>query len=501
MHTNLIASSTILLSTLILSSCGGGGGSDDDGDNAKTGVFIDSAVEGLSFSTKTQSGLTNSKGEFKYLEGEVITFNLGKIEIGSTFGAEYISPLDIINSFLPADESASNLAQLLQTLDTDNNPDNGITLPSTIAALPANLDVNDATAVEAALGQALISATDAVNHLNSSISAFPPRSVDDVYQRVTIGSTGLAGCPDVVDAEVTVSRDTAGTRVYDGTITLAGGGQYTFTADDSTIRNPSITDDPDHSYRVDLNTFEGSILVLTNDAQPSKCSEIRLTTDSAVNLPPIVRSPSHITTSPGCTSPSNTYNITAYFYGHDKDGFIVNDIDAKFAVEGGDLTTLVNQGNNSSCDDNTDTLSWNPAAPTNGGWYCSNSNDVMEDIPCTSGYNWEVSATDNEGLTTTITGGDSAPLEGNGGATGTLFQCNEAYPSDACDLLINTSSLAASVTSHANGSCSSLVPQPSTTISSSDIATADPSIFTGNVIINYNSFSELTPVSCLVTIQ
>ncbi len=477
--------------------CGGSDGSGGDRASAKNGVFVDSSVEGLSYSTATQSGLTNAAGEFRYRDGEVVTFKIGNVDIGAAFGAEYLSPLDITNSFLASDTAASNLARLLQTLDVDGNPENGITLPANVAALPLDLDVNDTAAVEAVLGQALIVAADAENHLDASIAALPPRAVDGVYERVTIGSSGLAGCPDVVDAEVTVSRDVSDERVYNGSITLAGGPQYRFAADDSTIRNPSVSDDPDHSYRVELNAYEGRVLILGQGVAAGRCSEIHLTTDTAVNLPPIVRSPRHVTTAPGCVSPASTYSETIYFYAHDKDGFIVNDIEVKFAIDGGLLTTLVNQGQTTGCEQVPSAMAWDPAPQTRGGWYCSFYNDVMDNIPCSSSYSWEVTATDNEGLTTTLTGGDSAPLDG-GPVTGDIYQCWENYPAEACDIVMSTAPAGTSVSSHAAGSCASLVPEPRTTISSTDIV--DPTGSVENLIVNYeNPFGSV--VSCLTVLE
>ena len=64
--------SSLLLTMGILSACGSGGSS---GPQIETGVFIDSAVGGLKYQTATQSGLTNSSGEFKYIAGENVTFS------------------------------------------------------------------------------------------------------------------------------------------------------------------------------------------------------------------------------------------------------------------------------------------------------------------------------------------------------------------------------------------------------------------------------------------
>jgi hypothetical protein len=499
---SVVRSVGFILITILIASCGGGGGGGGDGaaaGNVKTGAFIDSAVQGLSYSTATQSGLTNAAGEFKYRDGEVVTFKIGNIEIGSAFGAEYLSPLDITNSYLPVDTEASNVARLLQTLDTDSNPDNGITLPATIAVLDSTLDISDTTAVEAAISKTLVAAVDAEDHLETSLAAFPPRAVDDRYVRVTIGATGLTGCPNIVDAEIAVSRDVDGNRVYDGTITLFGGGQYLFTADDSTIRNPAILDDPDHKYLVTLNTHVGAISIFTL-GQPSiqtECGEVILTTDTAVNLPPIVRNSSNVVTYPSCTSASSTYNITPHFYGFDRDGFIASDITAKFAIDGAPLTTtLVNPGITSSCANPAAHMTWNPKPQGNGGWYCAASNPILENIPCSSYFSWEVSATDNEGLTTTITGGNTAPQSGGGPVSGDILQCHENYPSEACDILIGQALPGLTVTRNSVGSCASLVPEPRNIIS----ATQTPPESAENLIVNYDSFG-VPEVSCLVAID
>jgi len=143
---------TIFMS-LLLSACGGGGGGDnsDSGPSTPeptvlTGVFLDSPVNGLRYQTPTRSGLTNALGEFQYIDGENVTFSLGNTELGIARGTDTITPFTLlgiapltseveisnalggssVNSF----DRAINIATLLQTFDTDGNPDNGIDLGS-----------------------------------------------------------------------------------------------------------------------------------------------------------------------------------------------------------------------------------------------------------------------------------------------------------------------------------------------------------------------------------
>ncbi len=94
------------------------------------GVFVDSPVQGLYFSTPTQSGVTDAQGTFSYLEGETVKFYLGNLELGSALGANQITPIEIAddpNADLNSIE-VQNRAALLQSLDSDRNPENGISI-------------------------------------------------------------------------------------------------------------------------------------------------------------------------------------------------------------------------------------------------------------------------------------------------------------------------------------------------------------------------------------
>ncbi|TNC79748.1 MAG: hypothetical protein C9356_17395 [Oleiphilus sp.] len=141
----------VSLSALILTACGGGGGgggaggSDkNDGPTVRTGNFVDSPVAGVRYKTPSRSGLTGPNGEFKYLDGELVTFSIGNTTLGVAEGQETVTPFTLfgiaplakeakISAALAQDsvssfERALNVAMLLQNLDVDGNPDNGIDL-------------------------------------------------------------------------------------------------------------------------------------------------------------------------------------------------------------------------------------------------------------------------------------------------------------------------------------------------------------------------------------
>ncbi len=111
------------------------------------GRFIDSAVEGLRFQTPTQAGVTDANGIFKYLNGEVVSFYIGDILLGSSTGITRITPMNLV----PGDSSnphVINILRFVQSLDEDNNPDNGIRITDAVStrAIGQALDFSLSTA-------------------------------------------------------------------------------------------------------------------------------------------------------------------------------------------------------------------------------------------------------------------------------------------------------------------------------------------------------------------
>lgn len=113
----------IIYTTLVLAACGGSSNSTtstpNNSDNSeavsKIGVFIDAPVKGLAYvsSPSGKEGVTNEKGEFEYIDGDTVSFNMGSIELGSA------TPDNTNKVKVTQLEQALLVAQLLQVLDTD----------------------------------------------------------------------------------------------------------------------------------------------------------------------------------------------------------------------------------------------------------------------------------------------------------------------------------------------------------------------------------------------
>ena len=102
-----------------------------------TGVLVDAAVEGVTFETLTQSGVTNNLGEFKYIQDEMVKFSVGGIVLGTVTGAPLITPVELTGGVDPIDQTATNQLVFLQSIDEDQDPLNGITVSAATLAAAA----------------------------------------------------------------------------------------------------------------------------------------------------------------------------------------------------------------------------------------------------------------------------------------------------------------------------------------------------------------------------
>jgi hypothetical protein len=117
---------------------------DEPANNLITGVFIDSPVSNISYATTTQSGKTNSAGEFQYLAGESVMFSIGGITFGPTLAKPQLSPLDLVGTNDTSDVEVVNIARLLQSLDVDGDPNtDGIAITDDAAIYAESLSTPD----------------------------------------------------------------------------------------------------------------------------------------------------------------------------------------------------------------------------------------------------------------------------------------------------------------------------------------------------------------------
>jgi hypothetical protein len=174
---NIHAWSAALATALLLAACGGGGEASPTTD-VKTGSFLDAAVQGLTYETATQSGTTDATGQFKYKDGETVTFKLYGSVLSASVGYNVLTPGDTGVEETDLDAIVNQL-RFLQTIDTDANPANGINLPTFSGDFAVNFKQSienfetdaavTAFLAENASGQALVSVQSAVEHFNGTV--------------------------------------------------------------------------------------------------------------------------------------------------------------------------------------------------------------------------------------------------------------------------------------------------------------------------------------------
>lgn len=189
-HTRYIRGFILILLLSLLSACSDSNDGNSQGtDTPKTaqGLFLDAAVEGLSFLSGNQSGLTDAQGTFSYEEGASVQFFIGGIVIGEAIAKSVMTPIDLVEGASDEfDPTVTNIARFLQTLDNDANPDNGITVRDEVRTAAAGMSLNfdreiidfendnnvktvvfDLTSLTSAGDRPLVSSLKAQSHLSS----------------------------------------------------------------------------------------------------------------------------------------------------------------------------------------------------------------------------------------------------------------------------------------------------------------------------------------------
>lgn len=248
---------------LMLTACGGGGGAGAltgpaSSASLSTGQFIDSSVQGVTYTLTTPdgqtiTGVTDALGTFQYVEDEKVVFSIGDIVFPATTGDTTVSPLTM--ALGNTDSVATNVAFLLQSLDYDQDPSNGITIDPRVAQLKAmavfatnkiDWTQDPATFANNAKLKALITQAKVLNPDNSdpSLPAKPPITPDSANQHLTETLFSSLDNPVVRPTAALMSALAAPVARTTGTLMLASDTptvQPQGCADSNGLYKPSLT--------------------------------------------------------------------------------------------------------------------------------------------------------------------------------------------------------------------------------------------------------------------
>ena len=117
----------------------GTGGSREQLSGSTTGILTDAAISGVNYSTSSKkAGITDENGRYNYDHGDTVEFMLGSLTLGKVKATAIVTPINLAGDSL---SRLQNLLVLLQSLDSDNEPRNGITIPTDVAAA-VGADIN-----------------------------------------------------------------------------------------------------------------------------------------------------------------------------------------------------------------------------------------------------------------------------------------------------------------------------------------------------------------------
>lgn len=135
-NTHIPVSTSVLIMLLFgLAACSSGDGSGSGAVVTATGVFKDSNVSGLSYSSGSETGITGTDGGFTYEIGQPVTFTIGGVTLGTATGESVVTPVDLVPGGSSTTLEVSNLVRFLLMLDTDGDPTNGISISSAVQAV------------------------------------------------------------------------------------------------------------------------------------------------------------------------------------------------------------------------------------------------------------------------------------------------------------------------------------------------------------------------------
>ena len=150
---------------------------------AKSGVLVDSIVEGLAYSAvpSGKSGMTQADGRFDYTQGDAVTFSFGSIQLPAFTPENNQSTIVSVYDIANDDEVlAQEIGRFLQTLDEDGNVNNGIQLPdaSKLTSDYSNLSFTDTESLDGSLSamiaelalspRLVVTAQEAKTHMDES---------------------------------------------------------------------------------------------------------------------------------------------------------------------------------------------------------------------------------------------------------------------------------------------------------------------------------------------
>ncbi|MXY16804.1 MAG: hypothetical protein F4Y57_07355, partial [Acidobacteria bacterium] len=157
-------------------------------------------VEGLAYSGASgSSGTTGEHGEFHFAAGDQVTFAIGELVLGTADmggGLRRVTPAHLVPEVGGdvdgiADQRVTNIATLVQSLDADGNPENGVTITPAASAAASQAAIDFDQSPQAFAADPAVAAL--VGELGASLRA--PEQARNMLRRTLRGIRKLTDVP------------------------------------------------------------------------------------------------------------------------------------------------------------------------------------------------------------------------------------------------------------------------------------------------------------------
>jgi uncharacterized protein (DUF302 family) len=189
LQTKLLGS--LALSGLLLASFSGCGEDSTTTDTSLTGYYIDSAVDGVDYTTTSgKSGTTGVDGAFRFNSGDSATFKVGDLVLRTQAS---------LQDGAKVYETDDRAITFLQSVDLDGNASNGITLTKEIKAVIATW-LNGATSVDINTSNNKIANIEALKTALVNAGITNTQNVDVITARAHVAEVAVAAALEGVAA-------------------------------------------------------------------------------------------------------------------------------------------------------------------------------------------------------------------------------------------------------------------------------------------------------------
>ncbi len=239
----------------------------------QTAILIDGAMIGVEYTTSSGvHGFTDESGSYSFKDGDIITFNIGGVVLGSVTSSEALKGQTFLQDIANVDrtdlndEYLENMASFVQSIDSDSGDNIVITQSVRDALSNANIDLRTASEDEVKLlvesiGATYVEEEQAMQHVQDMLEKYTGMDESEFDEHIDDSLFQASLVTVCVGVSYTTSSGEADVIGADGAFSYAEGDTITFTDTDgkeiASIKSSDIGTDNSIMYE-ELKTLQTS---------------------------------------------------------------------------------------------------------------------------------------------------------------------------------------------------------------------------------------------------